>query len=306
MELYQLRTFAAVAGEGNLSRAAARLSASQPAVSAQIRALEEEFGVKLFERLPSGMTLTPAGEQLWEAAEEVLRSADALSVRATALRGEVAGRLRVGFNKDGGALRSTELLGALSRRHPELTFEVTTGTSGVLMKQILGRDLDATFYEGDCEDAAVESVELLKQELVIAVPRAWAEQSDRPDWTWLASKPWVFVSPSCSYHRYIERVERVNGLRLQKRFQMDDDATGLKLIADRSAITMTTREALQHSGLDRSGAVAVWPHFRDVLPLSLGYLKSRRDDPVIAALRETAVAVWKTKSPPEGGLAKGG
>ena len=61
MELYQLRTFAAVAELGHLTRAAERLHVSQPAVSAQIRALEDELGTPLFERGPSGMTLTTAG-----------------------------------------------------------------------------------------------------------------------------------------------------------------------------------------------------------------------------------------------------
>ena len=64
MELYQLRTFAAVAELGHLTRAAEQLHISQPAVSAQVRALEEELGVVLFERSSSGMQLTPAGRQL--------------------------------------------------------------------------------------------------------------------------------------------------------------------------------------------------------------------------------------------------
>ena len=71
MELYQLRTFAMVADEGNLSRAAKRLHASQPAVSAQIKALEEELGVHLFLRTPKGMTLTADGLRLREHAGQV-------------------------------------------------------------------------------------------------------------------------------------------------------------------------------------------------------------------------------------------
>ena len=67
MELYQLKTFVAIAREGSLTRAAERVFTSPPAVSAQLKALEDELGVKLFERTPRGMVPTEAGTRLLEA-----------------------------------------------------------------------------------------------------------------------------------------------------------------------------------------------------------------------------------------------
>lgn len=64
MELYQLKTFVAIAKEGSLTRAAERVFTSAPAVSAQLKALEDELGVKLFERTPRGMVPTQAGRSL--------------------------------------------------------------------------------------------------------------------------------------------------------------------------------------------------------------------------------------------------
>src|SRR5258706_14330728 len=75
MELYQLRSFAAVAELGHLTRAAEKLHISQPALSAQIKALEDELGVALFERTPSGMTLTAAGQRLLTEASKFSRAA---------------------------------------------------------------------------------------------------------------------------------------------------------------------------------------------------------------------------------------
>ena len=75
MELYQLRSFAAVAEAGHLTRASEKLHISQPALSAQIKALEDELGVALFERTPSGMTLTTAGQRLLPEATKVVTAA---------------------------------------------------------------------------------------------------------------------------------------------------------------------------------------------------------------------------------------
>src|SRR5215510_1968752 len=85
MELYQLRSFAAVAELGHLTRAADKLHISQPALSAQIKALEDELGVALFDRTSSGMTLTAGGQRLLTEAGKVLAAAGALSSQARAI-----------------------------------------------------------------------------------------------------------------------------------------------------------------------------------------------------------------------------
>src|SRR4051794_10662494 len=96
MELYQLRTFVTVADSGHITRAAEKLHLSQPAVSAHVKALEEELGVRLFDRNPGGMLLTRAGGQLRDRAEKVLAEVEHLRQLAASLRGEIVGRLRVG------------------------------------------------------------------------------------------------------------------------------------------------------------------------------------------------------------------
>ena len=96
MELRQARYFAAVAQEGNVSRAAARLHISQPALSRQIHALEQRLGVALIERHGRGIRLTRAGNRLLPRFIELVSRATALAEQASALGGDASYVLRVG------------------------------------------------------------------------------------------------------------------------------------------------------------------------------------------------------------------
>ena len=115
MELYQLKTFVVVAEEGHLTRASVRLHASQPSVSAHIKALEEELDTKLFIRTPKGMRLTEAGERLRDSGpRNVLKAARELRIwKHGAWATSWSGDLSMGLNTDAEYLRIVPLLTSL-------------------------------------------------------------------------------------------------------------------------------------------------------------------------------------------------
>src|SRR5262245_8336625 len=95
MKLSHLRTFAAIADNGGFARAAVRLNLTQSAASRQIGALESELGVALFDRIGRRIQLTSEGDDLLRRARRLLADADAISERASALKGGQLGTLRV-------------------------------------------------------------------------------------------------------------------------------------------------------------------------------------------------------------------
>src|SRR5579884_3586033 len=109
-----LRTFTAVAEEGNLTRAAQRLFVSQPALTKQIRQLEARVGARLFTRLHAGMALTPAGRALAERAPALLAEWD----RALREVAEAARVLRVGFLASAANDATPRIIAAFAERRP--------------------------------------------------------------------------------------------------------------------------------------------------------------------------------------------
>lgn len=297
MELYQLRTFLAVADEGHLTRAAEKLFTSQPAVSAQVRALETELGVKLFDRGPRGMSLTQAGRTLCAQARQIVDAARDFKQSADHLRGAVAGDLVIGINNRPEILRLVEVLHRLTRAHAGLRYELLYGSSGVILQGLEEGTVSIGFFEGPCGSPRLSVQELDTIDLCLVCPREWADDLAEPDWKQLESRPWIFVSPMCSYFRTIQQICQEQGLDIVPRFRVNEDLTVLNLVAEGLGITLVARQQIETGEfVDR---IAVLPHFRASVPLSLAWPGERDGDPAILAVREAVLEAWA--SPPATG-----
>ena len=146
MELYQLKIFVTVAKTGAVTKASEQLYLSQPAVSAQIKALEEELGLALFERTVRGMSLTPHGVVMLEQAQQLLARQRDMLDEARRLRGGISGRLRLGSNRGPSAQLLGKLLTQLSEAAPELEVSLEFGSPAEIAAAISEGRLDAGFY----------------------------------------------------------------------------------------------------------------------------------------------------------------
>jgi DNA-binding transcriptional LysR family regulator len=143
MELRQLRYFRAIARTGSFSTAAAGEFVVQSALSQQIRKLEEELGVKLFERTTRSVRLTRAGVQLLPLAERVLNDLDLLGAEADALRGVVRGNVTVGMMECPPlTLDMAALLSDFHTRHPGVEVALRSGGSDHMLEDVRSAKLD--------------------------------------------------------------------------------------------------------------------------------------------------------------------
>src|SRR3954471_12421721 len=143
MELRQLNYFVAIAEEQSFTRAAERLWVAQPGLSTQIRRLESELGVRLFESRPRGVDLTDAGELFLERARTAVAAAELARSTGDDLRAGLVGAIRLGIVSGAGWPHLGELLGRFGRDRPDIELTVVESYAGTLLRDLRDGRLDA-------------------------------------------------------------------------------------------------------------------------------------------------------------------
>src|SRR5262245_39675353 len=304
MELYQLRSFAAVAEAGHLTRAAEKLHISQPALSAQIKALEDELGVALFERTSSGMTLTAGGQRLLTEAGKVLAAAQVLRNEARSLKGEVAGKASVGTVLEPDLSRVGEFLSVMVERHPLLQLELHHEISGVALEKVRDGALDASFFYGELSSQpAIAGLALRPLVYRVAAPAAWRGRIAGADWSDVAALPWVLTPPISSHNRLASALFRKHGVEPTKVVEADQESVISSLVASGVGLSLMREDvALER---EAAGEICLWDQGRATTTLWFIHRQERAEDPVIRALLEGLRDTWNLQEEGATPLRKG-
>jgi DNA-binding transcriptional LysR family regulator len=296
MELYQLRSFVAVAELGHLTRAAERLHISQPAVSAHVKALEEALGLELFERRSNGMQLTAAGRRLIGQAQALLDAAQALRNEARAIKGEVGGVARVGTLSDPAFIRVAELMNAAVLRYPAIEIQLHHEVTGAAFEKVRDGALDASYYYGELSHPKVTGMALREITYRIVAPAAWQSRIARASWSDIAAEPWVMTPPISTHHQLASGLFRKHGIAPTKVVEADDEfVVGSLVVAGLGMGLMREDLALER---ERAGEVCLWKEVRLPTTLQFVYLREREGDPVIRALLDLLREVWDLREQP--------
>ncbi|UTD29356.1 hydrogen peroxide-inducible genes activator [Bradyrhizobium sp. WD16] len=175
--LRQLRYFDALARLGHFGRAADACAVTQPALSMQIKELEEALGGVLIERSARQIVLTKFGEELAERVREILRSVDELGDFARASLDQLVGRLRVGMIPTVAPYLLPKVIGNLTRMHPELDIHVRETVTPKLLQELAEGRLDAAIVALPVSEPSLTEVALFTENFLLVRP---GEEEGRP------------------------------------------------------------------------------------------------------------------------------
>ncbi|WP_445679111.1 LysR substrate-binding domain-containing protein [Radicibacter daui] len=177
LTLKQMRYVEALAQHGHFGRAADACAISQPALSMQVKELEEALGTELFERGPRQVRLTSFGEEFVERAREILRSVDALGDLARASRDRLVGRLRIGIIPTVAPYLLPTIVGNLTRVNGALDIHVRETLTPRLIQELQEGRLDTAIVALPVSEPALTEVALFTENFVLVRP---GEEEGKP------------------------------------------------------------------------------------------------------------------------------
>jgi len=292
MEIYQLRTFVTVAQQGHLTQAAEQLHLSQPAVTAQIKALEEEVGLPLFDRTAGGVMLTLAGQELLPRAQSILAAAREIINHARSLKGQWSGKARIGISLTPDTLKIGPWVALLLERHPLLDLRLLHGVTGDVLNLVRKKELDGGFYLGKNPYANVNTVPLAQLPFLLAVPTAWADRIDLTQSKELGKLPWVGLSQFSSMSRITSELWRELNISPRKVAECDHLDAVLELVM--AGVGMALVREQQARAMAEAGRLVLVPGICKLAQLQFVYPADTVGDPLLDTLLSSLAEVWQS------------
>ena len=282
MNRNHLALFHAVAQAGGISRGAERLHVSQPAVSKQIKELEDALGIRLLERLPRGSRLTDGGKLL---AQYVQRMAVVEEETARAIeefRGLKRGRLAVGASTTIGAYLLPQVFGEFHRQHPDIELRLEIANTETIQNQLMEGSIEVGLTEGLMEAEHLDSEVFHEDELVAIAPRGHPLlKQKRVTARELCREPFILREAGSGTRAVVERALGKRGLTVKPVLSLASPEAIKRAVIAGVGVAIVSRLAI---GCElQIGSLVVIP-VKDLVirrPLHLQKLQSKSPSPAV-------------------------
>jgi DNA-binding transcriptional LysR family regulator len=246
MDIRQIRTFLAIADTGSATRAAELLHIVQPAVSRQLKLLEDDVGAPLFERDRRGMQLTEAGQILLDRARRALRELETAQQEIRPTPGLVSGTVSLGLLPSSCELLTAPLVGALQRAFPQIRVSLSVGYTDHLLRWLESGEIDAALLYDPVASPALDAQPLVEESLSLVGLASVGLTEDRPvSVTALGETPLILPSAPHRLRSLVEHACAVAGVDIT--FAAETNALSVQkaLVAQGYGATVMPRVAVQ-------------------------------------------------------------
>ncbi|HKC77370.1 MAG TPA: selenium metabolism-associated LysR family transcriptional regulator [Gaiellaceae bacterium] len=216
MDTRQLAAFCAVVERSSFSQAADQLGVTQPAVSLQIRSLEQRLGQQLLDRSGRRVEPTEAGLRLYRGAQRLLAlEQQVLAELGQEAEGELSGRLEIGASTGPGGSVLPVVLGEFQQLHPQIHVALTVSDTHTVVEQVARRDLELGVVGVASRQRGVSFEPLYRDEVVLAVPADHKRAGKSMTVEELKAEPLVLMQEGAGIRQMIDDELRELGLRLR-------------------------------------------------------------------------------------------
>lgn len=171
MNLRDLKYLTSVAKEQHFARAAEKSFVSQPTLSMQIKKLEDELGVKIFERAQKKFLITKIGEEIIKKAELILREVEEIKNIAKNSKDPFSGEVRIGAFPTLASYFFPKIVGKISKKFPQLKLLLVEEKTETLLEKLKNGEIDAAFIVMPCDDFGLDHKKIFEEEFLLAVPQ---------------------------------------------------------------------------------------------------------------------------------------
>ena len=290
MELYQLRSFLEVVGTSNLTKAATNLHISQSALSSQIKLLEEEFGISLFDRTSKGMVLSEKGRLLLSSVENVVESANTLKGKVQQVAARTTGTFRLGLNTNGMFLKVSKISRKMNALFPEVNFIFVASETMSSPDMLRQNHMDLGFFFGTHAAKDIVCEQIATVTIRIVIPESIVPAETSLNWPTLARLPWIWSDCACPYYETVQAEFDKYNLVVNKVVEANDEGVVQELLLDSQGVALL-REDDAVRAVQRGGCY-IWPDATFEVPLSMGLLKRNMHHPTMLAVTSLVKEVW--------------
>jgi LysR family transcriptional regulator, transcriptional activator of the cysJI operon len=249
MENFRLKVFRVVATHLNFSRAAEELLLTQPAVTQQIKALEDEYGVPLFDRSGGRITLTAGGQALLPFAENLKAISDEAFAAVANASGKHAGQLGIGASQTIGQYLLPKLVAGFLRENPRVTITAMSGNSDAMLEALITHRIQLALIEGPALRKDIHIEPFMEDQMVLVVPASHEWADHEVDIPMLKDAPLLMREFGSGSRRVVENALDQAGLKKKERntrMELDSTEGLLSAVEAGLGVTFVSRWAVRN------------------------------------------------------------